>query len=175
MSDGLGAGFFALSLLVALAGLAVVLALDGATAVALRARTGRVPGLFRYLAVVGLAAVAAVAGFGVLALAGELPVAAALLLAVVPVPLGVAGYRVRRTGLPGWLDVLAAAAMAWRLPFLVGVGVYLGVVVGVDAALGPVPVESRRLGLAWMAVVAAGLASVAGAALLGDRVASLLY
>lgn len=174
MSNGLGAGLFALSIVAALAGLAAVLALVAAAAVALHRRTGRVPAPVRYLAVAALAVVVAVAGFGVLALPDEVPVAAGLLVVAVPLPLAVAGYLVRRATALGPLDVLAAAALAWSLPYLAGVAVFLGVVVGADATLGLAPVESRRLGLPWVAVAVAGLAAIAGAALLGDRVAGVL-
>lgn len=174
MTSSFGAGFLALSVLVALAVLAVLLALLGVAAVALRRRIGRVPALLRYLAVAALTVGVGVAGFGVLALLDEAPVAAGLVLATVFAPLGVAGLRLHRTTDLRPLEVLAATAMAWGLPFVVGAVLFFALDLGVAAALDLAPAESGRLWVSWAAVAGSGLAAVGGTAVLAGRVAGWL-
>lgn len=174
MTDGFGAGFFVLALLVALGGTALVLALLAVVAVVVRRRTGRVPTLLRYLAVAVLAGVVVIAGFGVLALYDEAPVGAGLLVAVVLVPLAAATVRGRRATDLGPLDVLAATALAWGFPCLAGVVLFFALDLGVAAALDLAPAEAGRLAVSWAAVAGSGLAAVAGTVLLAERVAEWL-
>lgn len=125
MSNGLGAGFAFLTLLGVLVVLAGVLAVTTAGAVAFHRYRSRVPTLVLALAAGLLAIVVAVAGFGLLALVDEAPLAALVFGVLVGVPLVLVAGRARLVG-DGWLAVAATAGLAWWFPFLVGVGVLFG-------------------------------------------------
>lgn len=71
MSNGLGAGFFAITLLVVLAGMAILVVLTMIASAVYHRRTGHIPMLFRYLLVVICAGVLGVTGFGILLLYDE--------------------------------------------------------------------------------------------------------
>lgn len=173
MSNGFGAGFATLGLLLGLAGLAGLLGLTAAAGLVLDRRTGRIPGAVRYLAVGLLAAVLVVAGFGVLALADESAFGAGLLLVLVFVPLAGAvgrGWRADR----GWLNTLVAASLAWSLPYLLGLGVFLAVTAGVIEAFQLAGGEARALGLHWFGAAGGAAVAVAGAVWLEARLARRL-
>lgn len=160
MSNGLGAGFFAITLLAVLVGVAALLAAIAVVAVLFDWQRGRVPTFIRYLAVALLAVVVVVAGFGVLALVDEAPPAAALFAVVVGLPLVLVAGRARQAG-AAWLVVGATAALAWSFPFLAGVGVLfaVSVIAGASAAV---------------ATVLAGIAVSGGAMLAGEFLRGLL-
>lgn len=173
MSGSFGAGFFTLALMAVLAGLAGLLGLVAVGAVISRRRAGRVSPLVRSLAVVGLVGVVLAAGFGVAALIDEAPVGAGLIAVLVFVPLAagaVRGWRARRR----WLDVLAGTAMAWSVPFVLGLAVFLAVNVGVIEAFQLAGGEARALGLVWIAGAGGVLVAVIGTVLCYDRVAGWL-
>lgn len=174
MTNGLGAGFALLTMLGILVGLAVLLGITTLGVLAFRRRTGRVPAALRYLAVAALAVVLAVSGFGVLAFYDEVLLGSALLLALVFVPLAAVVVRLRRTTDPRRLDLVATTALAWSLPFVVGIVMFFGGTVSFGTALGLAPSAPGRLVLSWVAVGVAGVAAVVGASLLGTRIAGLL-
>lgn len=173
MSGGFGAGFATLSVLAVLGVVAVLLGLVGVGAVAVGRRRGAVPTRLRVLAAALLVPVVAVAGFGVVALADEAAVAAALLVAVVFMPLAVEvgwGRWVGRT----WLDGLAVAAMAWSVPYLLGAVAFFAVNVGAAEVLGVNTAGPRGMDVAWVAVVAGGLVVVVGSRFLSTRLATVV-
>jgi hypothetical protein len=131
MTNGLGAGFAAASLLAVLAAAAGVLAFVGVFGVLVDPGGRRVPRGFQYAAVVLLAVAAAVGGVGVIALFDEAPLVAALLAGLVPLPLLVAAARVvSGDAVRGRVPVAATVAVAWALPFLVALGVLAALTVG---------------------------------------------
>lgn len=156
MSNGLGAAFGGLLLIAMLAGLATLLALTLGGVVVVQRRTGTVPRWLRYLPVVLLAGVVAVAGFGVLALYDEAATLAAVFVAIVFVPLGGVGVALHRRPDLSRLDVLATAGLAWSLPFLLGLGVTFGSLAVVTSVFELAPAQSRRLGLPWGATAVGG-------------------
>jgi len=180
MTNGLGTGFFAVSLLAVLAGVAALLVLTTGGAFLARRRTGEVPQRLRYLAVGLLAVVVAVAGFGVLALVDKSVGLAGFLLLTVFGPLALVGVRVYRDtdidaeAHAGPLDVLAATGMAWGPPFVAGICVLFAVVVGVGSVLNIVPGATARTVLSWVGALAAGAVVVVGDLLLVDSVMRLL-
>jgi hypothetical protein len=174
MSNGLGAGLFAITLLTVLAGLALLVVMATVAAAVFDRRSGRVPMGLRYLHVAICAGVFGVAVFAVLALYDEAPVAAGLFTAIVVVPcLLVSGYLARSTDLAR-LDVVAATVMAWAIAFFVGVGVSLGITTGMETVLDLAPAESRQLGVAWVAAASGGLVVVLAMIPLGTRLGRLL-
>jgi hypothetical protein len=174
MSDGLGAGFGALMLLAVLVGLALVLALTGAVAVALDRRGSGAPGVTRYVAVALLVGVLAVSGFGVLALYDEAAVLAWVFAALVVVPLSVAGAGLgHRIGRP-WIDVGASVAVGWSLPFVAGVVVTFGGLQVASQGLGLASGEVQSMGLPWVAATAGGLVVTAATVATAGRLAEPL-
>jgi hypothetical protein len=175
MTNGLGAGFFALTLVAVLAGCALFGLLGTAVATVYFRQRGRVPPPVRYLlALVGVG-VLGVGGFGVLVLYDEAPAAAWLFSWVVVLPfLAVGGYLARTTA-GSRLEVLGATTMAWGVPFALGLVVVFGVMAGASAAFDLAPAESRGLGVAWIAAVAGGLTVVLGMLPIGARLGPMLY
>lgn len=114
-----------------------------------------------------------VAGFGLLALYDEAPVGAGLIVALVFVPLAAAsvrGWQVDRE----WPDVLAGVAMAWSLPFILGLATFLAVNVGVIEAFQLAGGEARALGVVWIAGAGGALVTSIGSVWLYERVAGWL-
>lgn len=174
MSNGLGAGFFAITLLAVLAGLALLVVLSTGVSWVWYRRAGRVPAPLRYLLVAVGVGVLGVAGFGVLVLFDEAPAVAGLFALLVVVPLLVAGgYLERTTGL-GRLDVAATTVMAWGLPFLLGVVVVFGVTTGLSSAFDLAPAEFRRLGVAWAGAAVGGITVVLAMIPLGTRLGAVV-
>lgn len=173
MAGGFGAGFATLTMLVVLGVVAVALGVVGVGAVAVGRRQGAVPTWLRLLAAALLVPVVAVGGFGVVALADEAAVAAALLVAVVFAPLAVEVGRGRRAG-RSWLDALAAAAMAWSVPYLLGAVALFGVNIGAAEVLGVNTAGPRGRDVAWVAVVASGLVVVVGSRFASRRLVTVL-
>jgi hypothetical protein len=134
-----------------------------------RRRTGSVPSPFRYLLVAIGVGVLGVAGFGVLVLYDEGPVAAWLLASIVLLPLFLVGVYLARTTALSRVDVLATTVMVWGVPFFLGVGVAMGVMTGLDSVLDLAPAESRRLGTAWIAAAVAGLVVTLSMITIGSR------
>lgn len=167
MSNGLGAGFFGLTLLALLLGLAAVLTLALVGAVGIRRRNGTVPQHLKYVSITVLGGALLVAGFGVLAMYDEAVLLVALLLVIVFLPLAVVGiYLYQMTELTR-LDALATTGLAWSLPFVLGVGVTFGITVGISSMFSLAPAESRRLGVVWIAILVGGGVIVIGSVLLG--------
>lgn len=167
MSGSFGAGFFILALMAVLGGLAILLGLV-AVAAAVRRRSGRTPSLLRSVAVALLVGVVLTAAFGVLALFDESAIGAALLLAVVFVPL-VAVVVGHRDSADGWRHLLAAAGTAWSLPSLLALVTFVGLNVVIPRWFDLAPAEARQAGVGWIAAAGAGLVVLAGALLLGGR------
>jgi hypothetical protein len=174
MSNGLGAGFAALSILAALSGLALLVVLSTAASLAFHRRTGRIPSVLRYLPVASLVGVLAIGGFGTLAFYDEALVVSGLLVALVFIPLVAAGASIRRSPGMGRLDAVAATAMAWSGPFLVGVATVIGLLVTITEAFGLGTAAPERLTVAWIAVTGGGSAAVVGTLLVGDRIAGVV-
>jgi hypothetical protein len=173
MSDDLGAGFFALSLLAGLAGLADLLAGVLVVAVGLRGRTERVPRAIVVGAIVVLALVVLVAGFGVLALYDEAVPVGVLLLVVVFVPLKVVAATVRDRDRLGAVRAAATVGLAWSLPFLAALVVTFGLTIVVNAELQLVP-PGRERAVVYLATAFGGAVAVGGSLLLGGRVSQSL-
>lgn len=169
MSNGLGAGFAALSLLAVLGGLAAVSVLAAGGAALFGRRTGRLPAPLRYLSVAVGGAVVAVAGFAAVGLADEAPAAAGLfaMIGLVP-PLFCGGY-LRRTTDGERSDVVVTTALAWGLPFLLGVVVVFGVNAALTATFELPTGGARQRGVPWLASAAGGLAVTVGTVLLAER------
>lgn len=174
MSNGFGAGFFAISLLAVLGVLALLDVLVAAGWYAYQRRTGGRPPLVRYLPAVVLAAVLAVAGFGVLVLYDEAASLAWLVASTALLPLLVVGVYLDRTTALARPDVVAATVLAWGPAFVTGVLVVFGTRSGIDAVLGLTVGESRQLGVAWLAAAVGGLVVVLGMLALSSRLVGLL-
>lgn len=173
MSNGLGAGFGALTLLAALAGLSLLVALGAGVSYVLYRRTGRVPRPLRLPLVAVGVVVVGVAGFGVLALHDEAPPVAGLFVATVLAPfLVVGGYLLRTTESP-LVDVAATTVLAWGLLFLPGVAVVIGVTVGASDVFGLAAAESQRLGVPWVASTIGGGTVVLGMLLVGSHLGDI--
>lgn len=156
MSNGLGAGFFAITLLAVLAGLAVLITLLTVISIVFTRRRGHSPRLLGYLTVIVGIAVVAVAGFGILVLVDEAPAAAYLITLIVGIPLIVEYlYLVRRTSLPR-CEAYTATLMAWCVPFFLGVIAVFAVMNGIESVFELAPAESRQLGVAWIAATIGG-------------------
>lgn len=169
MSNGLGAGVDALTLLVLLVGLALLSALATVASLAWYRQAGRFPSWLRYLFVlIGVSAVV-VTGVGVIALLGEAPTAAGLFLLLGLLPLLGAGVALgRKTGATR-LDLGVTTVMAWGPALLVGVIVTFGVM-GVLMPLLDVPAAvASETSLPWVAATVGGAVAVVAATLLGSR------
>ncbi len=174
MTNGLGTGLFAVTLLGLLAGLALLTVL-AAIAVALFARrTGRVPPSLRYLLAAICVGVLGVAGFGILVLFDEAPAAAALFASLAAVPVILAAVYFERTTGGTRLDAVGTTAMAWGGSFFLGVVVALGANTWINAAFDLAPAESRQLGVVWIATAVAGITVVLGTVLVGTRIGGWL-
>lgn len=173
MSGGFGAGFFTLTLLAVLAGLAALLGVSALLAMVLRDRSDGGPAWISPLAVGLLVVVVGVAGFGVLVLFDESAVGAGLVVAVVFAPLLSVGLR-HRPWTGGWRHRLATAGLAWSLPYLLGVVAFVGLNVVIPRSFDLAPGEARSVGVGWIAVVGAGVVVIVGAVGLSDRVAHVL-
>jgi hypothetical protein len=131
MSNGLGAGFGGLAILVALVVLAGLLV--ATTAVALYWRHGRISPAVESVAAGLVGVVVVVAAFGIAALVDEAPRIAVLFGVTVGLPLVVVAGRARWTG-AGWMTVAARSGMAWSLPFVAGVGALYVLTVATEAS-----------------------------------------
>jgi len=174
MSNGLGAGFFAITLLAVLAGLATLVVLAMIVSAVSHRRIGHTPTLLRYLLVLLCVGVLGVAGFGILFVYDETPAIAWLLTSIVVVPfLVVSVYLARSTGLSRF-DVMTTTAMAWGVPFFLGVGVAVGVVNGIESVFDLAPAESRQMGVAWIAAAVGGLTTILGMIPIGNRLGRMV-
>lgn len=174
MSNGLGAGFASLTILVALTGLACLGILATITRFAFYRRTGRLPASFRYLHGAILAVVLAVAGFGVLALYDEAPAAAGVFALTVLFPILVGGFYFDRTTERSRFDVAITTFMTWGPSFLVGVVFVFGTMVGVSSIFDLAPAETRQMGIAWLASTVGGVVVVLGMIFVGTRLRGLI-
>lgn len=175
MTNGLGAGFFALTLLAVLAGLALLVVLVTVAVYAFDRRTGRVPALLTYLVVVVGAVALGVTGFGILVLYDVAPPVAGLLALTALVPILVVGGYLDRTTELGRVDVVATTVMAWGPTFLVGLVVVFGVASGINAVFDLAPAESLQAGIPWIASAVGGLAIVLGMLPVSDRLGGVVH
>lgn len=149
-----GTGWGLLLLFVALYGVVSLLGLGTVVAVALGRFDRRVPRALQYPVVAVLLGALGVSGFIVLvAAAARRYDVVALLLLVVFLPLTLVVLR-RRGAADGRLALLAHAALAWSVPFLVGFGV---VAVGGSPGGGVPPVVT---GAVAVIVVVAGTVGI---------------
>lgn len=172
MSNGLGAGFAALTLVAGLVLVGILAGLVALAGYALGRRRGEVPHLVTHL-LVALGAVAlAVSGFGVIAFADEAALVAWLLacLALLPLLL-VAGLR-SRTSDQSPATTFAATVAAWAPAFLVGLAVTVGATSVANAALG-LPGAAQDTGVRVGTAALGGLVVVLGTAVLGRRLVAL--
>lgn len=139
-----------------------LLAAGTVAAVALDRVRGRVPQAFYYLQLTVLVGALLIAGFAFLvALTSQAVEVVVFLVLVVYLPVTVGAARARRVT-DETVEVVAAAAMAWCVPFLLALGAFF-VVAGPDSS----PV-----------LVLGGLASVlvaVGTAVVADRLAVRLF
>lgn len=170
MSNGLGAGFFGLTLLAVLLGLAALQTLSLVGLFLFRRRNETIPHILRYASAAMLAGVLIVGGFGVLVLYDEAATLAFLFITIVVIPLVAVGLFLQYMTEMALLDTLATTGMAWSLPFLVGVVVTFGLTNGVNRLFDLAPAESQQLGLYWIASIVGGIVVVVGAFLLSNRV-----
>lgn len=170
MSDGLGAGFFGLTMLVVLLGIATLLIGCLAGVVRYRRRTGTVPCVLRYVAAGGVAGVVMVAGFAVVVLYPEAATLAGLFVSTVLLPLVVVGFYLHRTTESNWVGLVSSTGMTWSLPFVIGLIVTFGLANVVTSMFDLAPVEARALGLYWIVSAVGGLVVVSGAILVGKRI-----
>jgi len=175
LSNGLGAGFGGLMLLAVLSGMAGLLGLSLTGVVVSRRRTGTFPRLLRYLSVAVVFGVILVAGFAVLVLYDEAATLAAVLLAIVLIPLGAVGIYLHRMTELSRLDILATTGLAWSIPFLIGLAVTFGVLIVVTNVFDLAPAESQQLGLHWIATAVGAVVVVLGTLLLGKQISRSLY
>lgn len=175
MTNGLGAGFFALAVVAVVAGLAGLVIITTGVAAMYQRQTGELPALLGYLLVVLCLGVGIVAGFGILALFDEVAVVAWLLAWSVVVPLlGVGVYLDRRMALSR-VEVITTTLMAWGVPFLLGMGVAAGVLSGMPSVFKLSPGETRQLGIAWIAATVGGFTVILGMLALGTRIGRFFY
>lgn len=175
MSNGLGTGFFALTLLAVLAGLAILVVVTTIASAVYHRRTNYTPTPVRYLLGVLCVGVLGVAGFGVLVLYDEAPAAAWLFASFVVGPFLVVGsYLVRTTGLSRF-DVITTTVMAWGIPFFLGVAVALGSLNGITSVFDLAPAESREMGVAWIAAAIGGVTIVLSMIPIGNSLSTVLY
>lgn len=169
MSNGLGAGFGALVLLVLLCGLALLSALATAGTYAWYRQAGRFPSWLRSLFVlIGVAAVV-VTGVGVIALFDEAPTAAGLFLLLGFLPLLGAGVALGRLTGSTRLDLIVTTAMAWGASFLLGVIVAFGAMGALISLLGVPAAAASATWLPWIAAAVGGATVAVGTTSLGTR------
>jgi hypothetical protein len=174
MSNGLGAGFGALTLLVLLVGLALFSALATVASVAWYRQAGRLPSWLRYLFVLLGAVAAVVPAVGVLALFDEAPTAAGLFLLLGLLPLIGSGVALGRQTGATRLVLVVTTVMAWGPALLVGVIVTFGAM-GVLVSLLDVPAAlASETSLPWIAAAVGGAVVVVAATLLGSRLVDVV-
>jgi hypothetical protein len=172
MSNGLGSGFFGLTLLAVLVGLALVGVLATGVAYATHRRGSPMPAPLRYLFPAVGAGVLGVTGFAVLVMFDEAPALAGLFTLVAFAPFVIVGGYLARTTDLGRVKVFTLTTMAWGLPFLLGVFVAFGSMNGLTSALGVSPAGSEDL--AWVASAIGGLTIVVGMLLLKTRLEAVV-
>lgn len=175
MSNGLGAAFGGLLLAAVLAGLAVLLALSLVGVVVFHRRTGAVPDGLRYLILALIAGVVLIAGFAVGALYDEAATLAAVFIALVFIPLVVAGIYLYRVTELSRLDTIVTTGLAWSIPFLFGLVVTFGTPTVINNTFSLTPGESRQLGIYWGVAVLGALVVGFGTLWFSKRVSKPLY
>lgn len=175
MSNGLGAGFFAITLLAILAGLAILVILTTIAIALYHRRANYTPMWFRYLLVVLCAGVLGVAGVGILVLYDEAPAAAWVFTSFVGGPFLVVSIYLLRTTESSRFDVVVTTVMAWGVPFFIGVFVALGALYGINSVFDLAPAESRQMGVAWIAAAGGGITIVGSMIPIGNRLRKVLY
>lgn len=174
MSNGLGAGFFAITLLAVLAGLASFVIVTTIASAVYHRRTGNIPMGVRYLFGVICVGVLGATGFGILLLSDEAPAVAWLFTSIVILPfLIVSGYLAHTTGLSR-LDILTTTVMAWGIPFFLGVIVTFGAMNGIESVFNLAPAASRQSGVAWIAATTGGLTIILSMILISDRLGRMV-
>lgn len=174
MSNGLGAGLFAVTFVAILAGLALLAVLATIVSVAFRRQTGRFPALLRYPVVaIGIGALG-VSVFGTLVVYEDAPAAAGIFLLLGVLPLLVASTYVHSTTDLGRIDLVVTTVMAWGLPFLLGVVLAVGVMSGINSVLDLTTLEARQMGVPWIALAVGGIGIVLGTIALGHRIGRMV-
>lgn len=163
MSNGLGASFGGLMLLVVLSVMAGLLGLIEVGVVVSQRRSERVLTSLRYLSIALVLGVLLVAGFAVVALFDEAVLLAAVFFAIVIVPLAVVGLYLTRTAELPSVDTVATAGLAWSIPFLIGLVITFGTPTLVNSVFGLTTGESQRLGVYWGATALGAIVVVFGA------------
>lgn len=130
MTAGFGAGFVAITIGATLLAIASVLAVLLVATHILDAGHD-LQRIFQYIAVALLGAVLAITAFTIVAFIDEAPAVATLFAVVVAIPVFAVGIRTRFHH-HTWRTTAATAALAWSVPFLVGVAVFLFVVSATD-------------------------------------------
>jgi len=174
MTNGMGAGFAAISMLAVLAGLALLVMAATAVFYAVYRRSGQGPTILRYLLAAASAGVVGVSGFGIAMLYDEATILAGLLALVALAPFVLVGIHLNRTTGLARLDVIVTTVMAWGLTFLIGVVVTFGTMEGIGAALDLSQVELRRMGIGWVASTAGGLTILLGMLILSRRLRGMM-
>jgi len=163
-----GSGFFALALVLFVAGLAVLGAVTTVFTLQLRPWSSRVSRALQYFLLVVLVVVIVVTGGGAITIAADVPVVAVLLVGLVGGPLVVAGVGCRHSGL-GRPDALLALVLSWSLSYLLGAIVFFGVGLGLPQLLALAPAEARAAGVGWYATLGAVLVSIVTAQMTSSR------
>ena len=169
MSNGLGTGFFALTLLTVLAGLAGLSCVAAVAVTGWHRRRGVVPNAARYLLAALGVGIVGLGGFGVIVLIDEAFRAAWLFVTLNLAPFLIAGSYLRHRQNASMTAGMAATTVAWGGSFLVGVAVAFGVLAGAQSAFALAPVESRELRVAELAFTVGGVAVAAGTVALGHQ------
>lgn len=174
MTAGFGTSFTVVLVFVVLAGLAVLLGLTAVGALLFLRRSGSVPRAIHLIAVILLIEVIGVAGFGSLSFAAEAPVATAMIATLVIFPLIAVIVRARRTTRLAGTDLIATVAMAWSLPYLVGLAVFVGLTRTFEVVLGGGAPPAGLVGLGLFAAMASGVVVIIGVGLFTSRLSRRL-
>jgi hypothetical protein len=174
MSNALGAGFGALTLLVLLVGLALLSALTTVVSLAWYRQAGRFPSWLRYpFLLIGVAAVV-VAGVGVLTLFDGTPTAAGLFLLLGLLPLFGSGVTIGRQTGATRLVLVVTTVMAWGPALLAGVTVTFGAMGALMSLLDVPAAVASETSLPWIAAAVGGAVVVVAAILLGSRLVDVV-
>lgn len=174
MTNGLGASYGGLLLLVILVGLAIVLTLSLIAATIFRRHRGTLPSGYHYIAALLSAGVLLVSGFAVIALSDEAAALAVVFVGLVFVPLGTCvTYLHRRTAL-SHLEVFATTGVAWSLPFLLGLTTTFGGLRLVTSVFSITSSGSQYLGLHWITTVVGAVVVILGTLLFSAHLTGTL-
>ena len=171
MTAAFGTGFSVVFVFSALAGLAVLLGLSAAGILRRHEPGERLPLWTRVVPIVLVVEVVAATVVGLLAFSGSAPVAVAMLATLVVLPLVAVAVRTRRRTRLDWRDVVATTALAWSLPFLVGLALFLGLTRAIAVFFGTDGSARGLVELGLVSTMVSGVVVVAGVGLLASRLA----